>query len=1485
MGFLDRLKDAAIGFGGALQAPFGLVKDLSLAPFTDDDEWDGFIGTIYGSMTSRGAQLMSGAVGPHGGLGTLIGGMPEDVRSPARTVINPVLGGLEFAYREGVGEPLSTLMTMGSLVDAPGSQGLGVFFDGQSWRKAYKIAQHRSPGQAIALAILTKDIQDREETARAVGTDWYDLISGVSDAVIRWELDPAAVAGKAARFYRKGAEVGSIGMKGTEAEQAAYSQFRREVVTGVRPAPQGAWRLARLQRQFDKVVDASKGMTASEIESTFFANKALGGQAAYAIANAADDTERRMVWQALLGDHAIAQELYDKSVHLGNVVAKLNGDLAGTEQLIERGSRQWAAAHTRTLVRKTYGYKVEIPGSSRLPSPRDSSLVSELRERAAKMQAEVDQLYGEMGHNARIIQVTGTLQQFPKLKATAAARTAITHSDWYNAPYSTPLRKVFQMREHTYINLEDPFSHTQVKRMLEGSTVPLAEQDTLWSKYVGALNPGEREEVFHEVSDRVLKSVVDDANARYVKSGRWQKYRERQGVPEGNPITESEIAQMVGTAYKHRAKTYGYLRSRSYSGEGQSLVKFMSDTGDHMVEMPLLKSQTANILPIPNFDLMRKAVRGIGRFKARHPNADIPMEMLDKFYSVWKPMVLLRVGWPLRVVGEEQLRMLAKIGALGNKDTWKAAFHQGRLNAGTARADLISAVHEGGLRTGLKNAWRDMKTPSVGQDVIVDGVLFPHAFGTPGESLNVFHALNSSGTDWARIYGISEKIPEGLRKTGMWDTLVPDSPGYGAAWEHAVNHQLGGDVMARKLMAGESVDDVVSWLRTTPEGIAYARAMPLVRRRNMREWVEQTSSSVDGVLPTPALREAALARKATAKQLEREIPNAAGRPVVNGEMLDQALGKSQTTQFIQDKLNDAMEMLGKSPTDVLSRNRYFDTMYMNEVRRQALNAKGAGVAFTPELQERIAMNARRYALRESRTLLYDLAEDSRFGEMARYFMPFFPAWQEVVTRWAGLAVENPAFIRRMQLVWQAPEKAGIVQDENGLVIGEDKGPYGKERYVTFPLPKWAKDVPIVGRGLETAGSVKFSKGAINMVLQGPPGFSPLVQIPVNEIVKARPELEDSVKFMLPFGTTQSIMQIMLPATAKRGFSLARGEEDVAFRNAALRIYYDEVVNYNTGLRKTQPKWDEALSKARSLYMVRAFASFVSPAAVQFNSPYQVFIDAYRRRKERDAKLTDEQRRQPNYKTPDEWFLDKYGKDFFPLTESLSKSVDGVPPTVEGYYARKKYLDLVEKYPEFGMLIVGKEGAGEFSRSVYDYQLSHKVAPGSDRYQRERKFFEEAEGDPGRRLGWIEYRKGMDLIEAERVHRGLPNLQVKAASDLAQMKRDLVQSLADKYPSWEQDYMVTDPLRNERLISLLRETVADRRLKHRQDMRGVQEYLDARDMFGIVLGSSEAKTLSAASNQALAEQWRTTVADIVERNLPFADLYYRWLEFDQPEATT
>ncbi len=287
------------------------------------------------------------------------------------------------------------------------------------------------------------------------------------------------------------------------------------------------------------------------------------------------------------------------------------------------------------------------------------------------------------------------------------------------------------------------------------------------------------------------------------------------------------------------------------------------------------------------------------------------------------------------------------------------------------------------------------------------------------------------------------------------------------------------------------------------------------------------------------------------------------------------------------------------------------------------------------------------------------------------------------------------------------------------------------------------------------------------------------------------------------------MDLFLPATAKRLNSLRRGEEDAAYRNTLLKIYTTKLVDYNTGKRKTRPTYAEAKEEANAFFALRAVASWVSPAAPGFQTPYQPYIAAYQQLKRADPR------------TADQKFLEQYGEEYFPLTQSVTRTRNGIPPTVEAYKAGSKYADLIAEHPELGGLIVGAEGAGEFSRAVYNAQAATPLAPGSDLMQRQTFSPEEFAKQPDIRLGWIKYSKAMSLIEAARVARGLPNLQVKAAEDLQVLKKLLTAQIEEQHPEWADKRAVFDRNAMQKRLTGLRELAADDRLAQRAEFQGLR----------------------------------------------------------------
>lgn len=1446
-GFFDRMGAAALGLGGAVAAPFGLIKDFAVAPFTDD-EYGGFWDTVKKAPMARGGDFLGNLFGPDEGVGAIIGGLPEDqVREP----VNKVFKALEWSYREGLAEPISTVQYVGQKSAALDGGTWDKLFDTDTWRAGYRNAQDTSPGQNFAFAAMRVDIDDDAERAEAEESWYFKPLSGSVDAAMRIALDPTVVVGRAAT--------------------AARIKFVTKPIdeTTDLDAVMGSDRIAKFNAALD-------GKNASQIRDQFFPNDINGAALSTALFEAGDEASRASVLRLAMGDEGELRRMYETRADIAAQMERLIGSQSILRSL---EADNFAAVNARTKPQMSLFDEDLQPTATFDEIDEDfgtAARLDTLPSEIERTEMEINTLYGEEEMLLRRESIVGQMRNQPRAKITDAIRVGITRSQVYQkSTATTPVRMAFNMRPNLLVDVNDPAGDVNVTGYLRKAGLDKDEQDVWRSKYMAVASPEGRSAVLLEMEDYTIGRLAAE-----------------------NGLSRTELEDVMKSVNKGRGTAQDMLKSRAYDGEGRSLIKFKDDGDGTMHEYPLWVSQTANVMPLGDMDKARAALTRIGEFKRRHPTTGIPTSMLDTFTRYWKPSVLIRPGWPIRVVTDEQMRIMAKVGVLAQLKNLGPGLGN-VLGNGLARTTAVATrgIDEttGELMTREKAALQAEKSGIGFGTENIDGYEIESVFGTDAKNPNAAFELSSSKPAFARLFTDVEREELGRieNMTADYRSISPveDPTEYGDAWLNAVNRQIGMDPLGRVFLAGGGYDEGMAFLKSA-EGREHLRRLPL-RRVDLDGYVRAALDQVETyTMGNARIKELALTQQARVDDLVKIAPDASQRPIVHGGVLDDALGKGVTSQVVGGFIEKAYTTLGSIPSDALSRHPFADHMYRAEATRltRLLDAQASkdGRRLTTQDLDLVQKRSREYAISETRKLLYDLAEQSDLAGLLRFISPFYSAWQETMTRWAGLAVENPAYAARMAMVWQAPEKAGLITDENGNPVGSgtstgDKvtypdgtiGTVGSERYLTFTVPKWAKDIPVIG-GVRTQEQVTFNKKSFNMILQGNPGVGVPVQIPVNEIVKNRPELADSVKLVLPFGPNQnSIVQQVLPAAVKRLESRRAGEEDDVFRNAAMRIWTDMVLDYETGKRETQPTWAEAMKSANDFYAMRAVASYVLPAAPGFRSPYQPWMDAHRRLRAQDPL------------TADQKFLDIYGEEFFAVTQSFSKSADGVPPTAEAWVARSKYKDLIEQSPELGALIIGEEGAGEYANAIYQAQKANKVAPGSTQNMRNPLAFEDVRDGPNTRLGWLEYRKIADTIDAVRIERGLPNLQVKGAQDLAAAKKAMVASLAEEYPEWYEAFSVVDRNAQAKRLVGLRAIAYDPRMEARPDMRGLRDYFDARETVRAVLlerrdaGGSAA--LDATSNMDVRAVWETMTASIVEENLAFSDTFYRYLERDDLSA--
>lgn len=739
--------------------------------------------------------------------------------------------------------------------------------------------------------------------------------------------------------------------------------------------------------------------------------------------------------------------------------------------------------------------------------------------------------------------------------------------------------------------------------------------------------------------------------------------------------------------------------------------------------------------------------------------------------------------------------------------------------------------------------------------------------------------------------------------TGHVD-VHPDQPHYPVTWERVANLQLANDPVARMFLDGKSVEDVLNWLRNTPAGRAYWGRMGPQQSRYV-EQIYTIQAMVDTYVPhlgddvSDELRRKVLGRVARLSDFEKvmrrdEMPN------VHGASLDVALGGPFMNR-IKNWTDKIFKVLSDLPADKASRFPFFADRYnahLNELANawSVQYGQEAGQLLPADLISKVQRQARDRALADTKKYLYDSSAAFDLASATKLMVPFSSAIADSFVKWGVIVREKgvlPPVINIMK-IWLAPDRAGLVQDEDGNVKRYEDGQYvwysvnpktgeqtkledhkPKQEYVTMQLP--------FGMAPDTRSGAKMvsyiNKDVFNTFL-GLPTAGPIVAYPVNEFALKNPALAEKWfirKFVLPYGATADEFKSFAPSTVRGTYYWITGNEE-SHRNLAQAIMQTEYTRYVLGQRAEPPTMDEVQEIAKDMAGLQFMSSFFG-VSQQFKSPYQPYIDYYHQLQAQDPQNALAR------------FYDEMGDEYRLMTASVSRNILGLPASVETFKQQKRFKDLIVQYPELAALIVGREGAGEFSATVYQAQLEQALGKGSNKHVREIMSLEESLSDAETRYVWQKYTKLMDAIDADLAARGLKSLTQKGARDLKRARDKFIQDHkfwvnpqgAEDIHPWYNDFMSTDRARMARRLYGMAQIAEDERIGNRDDMRGLSEYLDARQDTKAEMKRRGFSTLGSREATRLRNRWESYVFDLKFRNLAFAQLHDRWLTADDLSA--
>ncbi len=1510
---LNTVTNAGKFAGEVVGSGVGIAKfawDVGTAPWNDAAEYNGFINTFKSASAKSGGDIIK----PLASAGGAIMKVPG---------VQPAIERINHINREYIREPLTTLaLVQGDIVSGRIDQ--FDIFDPNAWRKAYKGAQDISFGQAVlgwgrAAYDPKFNIYDpREREAAFKKSAWGKYLSGGLDLGIQFFGDVSLAAGKVAKIA-KASELGVGTLKNADAVAKAAEDITKAQYGEV--------------NRFTKVIDDfTKNDSMYALNHPMVKSSNNPGLLAHLLGDSVDTEETALILRSSLGDPAAMDELKLQRAYITDALEAARGDLDAVAEY-----KLFAAPDDSGMI----PFLSADPNAIKAAKQNYASLAESDKYFAKLMQL------GEGG--GTLTRTTGKLGQGID-DFIAKGRATKFYDQKVGNPrvemfQPTPFHKLYQKiswaqgeRPAGIVDFNDPDSYREivasvdrVRRLLD---LDDATSKGLVDNYIAAATP----------EDRALATLNLESEAVRQIS---KKYN-----------IDEDIANKLYNNYKF-ARTSA-LKSIKDNG-------FMIDVDGSVIKVPQFESQTADYLPLMDFDLFDQLLKRNSSVlkNVTLGSKESVLHYAEVMQDLFKAGALLRLGYTIRNGLDSQLRIAASVGALaslrhlgpGLKNminnsvgvptriidkyrpvseglTFKAVQQktQGVINdLGKLKKDISEVetrlslfpddIELNGKLATLKqvqqekealyqhyadvlNTNKRMKPKDrIGTGVYrvttSDGQVYDLNDAFAGPLGDMFRRIASSGNAFERLVDSNtDMYMRKLSSKGI-GAVRPTDPGYFEQWAQTLRQQFGNSAVVNKLIAGESKESIATWLRNSPDGRDLRRRLA-IQSDEAVEYVNKAENFLDQYLPVESGLRTKL-KDITAEDLRATFTDPTELPVIHGHILEENLFNASKLKG-REIINTIFKFLGTLPEDTMARNPLYIELYRREARRRldvVAGIKGNKVSIAD--QEQIMSAAHKYALREMKGILFNIERKTNLASVFKYVSPFFSAQENSVKTWLKLAAANPALVNRGYQVWNAPNRAGLVTDFEGNPIPE--GETTGNDYIWVGVPKGLQGLP----GLGSLTEMAIPKQSLDIIFGGgldvlyntgnknvfsdifPVG--PYVAIPASELVKKKPSLEDSLKFVLPFGAYKNIPAGFIPAWIQKAQVAQDGLDSTQYASSWQLIYNTEQMRAKRNGLPPVPV--EKIDKMTSDYWkMRTVANLILPFAPRFDTPYKFYLNKareYRRLYGAEA---------------DTKFLTDF-PEYFSFSASLSSNVANVQSSQYAVERVQKYSGLVGELSKIEPKLIGAITNNfanyEFSQAARAFLQNRSLSPDT-----KQKFVEalspaEALKRNEAEKGWIVYNKVMDAIDNELQDRGLSSTQQKGAEDLALIKAAVITKLARKtddqgnpildpktgqyqQTAWFDDYLDSDGSKTNRVVVGLSKIIQDEKFmkdnRNNSTWRSVAAYLEIRKQIAKTLASRPTKGIEAKDNADIKLIYDAVVNKLKQDDkMGFAYVYDRFLSQD------